>query len=225
MFSELAKKYIEEKFEIFKDTHPFFKPGHAIKWNNHLKEVYLSNVKFLLLQTGPNLVFAAQKADAANNQKLKSFYIEKYKEEDGHAAWADQDAENTNLTLSSEQVTSEMKDLTNYILSVINNNYTQYIFYILAVEYLTVLASPYLFEKLKAFNEQRSDLTVIAHHEELDRHHIKDDFKAIDDFFENSTNNIQAQNEITDKTIELLSKFYMLFVETKNVRIAKPMEA
>lgn len=216
MLSETSKSYIEKQFSLLVKNNPFFKKNTAVQWNEELKVVYLSTLKFIFAQTCPHLAIAAHQAELNGNLAMKSFFRDKLKEETGHEAWAHSDATHVGIEtkLSVAKVAAEAVELMSYMHKLIMRDYRLYLFYMLAAEYFAVLMSPVFFEKLRPFNETRESLTSISNHESADRFHILDDFEAIDSFFSSTPEEEAAMHEVVDYSFAIFSIFYLRFVET-----------
>jgi hypothetical protein len=145
---------------------------------------YIANMRFLVLHTDVNLKLARKRAEELGKPRLAHFFEQKAKEEEGHYHWAERDM----LTLkglfgvaSTAGPARSIAALLEYLQALIVEEPSQYLAYILFVEYLTVLTGP---EWLRLLEERcgipNSAMTVVGNHIELDKEHVVEGLREID---------------------------------------------
>ena len=141
----------------------------------------MHNIKFLLSRTTPNLELARDEAKNKGHQKLADFYHEKISEEEGHEAWADDDIRGNNSALTNILVSPYLSEMMTEVVASIRQNPFSYLGYVLLTEYFTVkVGGPWLEDLEKYCGISHRQVSVVDSHVELDKDHIQDDFRAID---------------------------------------------
>jgi pyrroloquinoline quinone (PQQ) biosynthesis protein C len=145
---------------------------------------YVANLRFLVQHTDVNLKLARTRAEQLGRKKLAAFFEEKAHEEEGHDRWAEKDMVTLKTMFgvtSSAEPARSIRDLLDYLRAMITEEPTQYLAYILFVEYLTVLMGP---EWLRMLEERcgipASAMTVVGNHVALDKEHVAKGLQEID---------------------------------------------
>jgi hypothetical protein len=150
---------------------------------------YLDGLRYLLQHTDVNLRLACARAAQLGRTELAQFFEHKAEEERGHEQWADSDMAGLTARFgvtSPKAPARSIASLLDYLRTIIVEEPTQYLAYILFVEYVTVLIGP---EWLRLLDERCgipvSLMSVIDKHVELDKEHTAEGLKEIDRLVDN----------------------------------------
>ncbi|HEY6559485.1 MAG TPA: hypothetical protein VI072_19515 [Polyangiaceae bacterium] len=146
-------------------------------------QTFLWNIRYVLGETPRNLELAQRVAVARGQAELSAFYGEKIGEESGHDRWAEHDllSLNPELDLASALAPLDpLAELMTFLRATIRREPSEFLVYMLFVEYLTVLLGPEWLAALEArCGIPSSSMTSIGRHVELDKHHVEDDLATI----------------------------------------------
>jgi hypothetical protein len=157
---------------------------------------YLANIHFLISHTPEHLNRATERALALGRPELADYFCLKLAEEEGHERWAEDDMEAMGR-LSGRRVLRQpseaMLRLIRNIERAIDRDPHQYVAYILFAECLTVRMGP----EWVAALEQRcgvpaTALTVATHHIELDKAHVEDGCRELDELVGNDETRLRS---------------------------------
>lgn len=143
---------------------------------------YIKNCLFVVRHTPVHLIKAREAAEALGLLDVAGFMAIKFSEEIGHDAWALADLESLQASpdiVVDQDITKTNQNLMAFVDSLATHQPLYYIAYITFVEYFTVLAAPPFIASLEKAGLPRSSLTIVAHHEELDKEHVVDDLNAV----------------------------------------------
>ncbi len=145
---------------------------------------YLTGIHYLVLHTPIHLNLAMALATERGDADLARHYAHKLEEEQGHHAWAENDIERlsrTSLKAPSAGVHPSMTELVAYIETLIHEDPTLYLAYILFAEYLTVILGPEWLELLESrCGIPRTSMSVVDNHATLDQEHVGEGLVVID---------------------------------------------
>jgi hypothetical protein len=160
---------------FFKAEDGTLTPGHIAR--------YLANVHYLIVHTPIYLVRARDRARGLGLEALAQHYDHKKGEEVGHEEWAERDLSRVSpLAPAKREVASTMRDLVAYIATIIDEDPTLYLAYILFAEHLMVVGGGEWLELLETrCGIPRTSMTVVGNHVELDREHVEEALDSIDD--------------------------------------------
>jgi hypothetical protein len=189
MIADALRAEIELYAVRMRQSNPLFRLAEEGTLTKEHMTRYLANVHHLLLRTPIHLVRARDRARALDDAKLAEHYENKLTEEKGHNEWAEQDMKSMappsvapeSSTSPRGEVLRSIGELVTHNASIIDEDPSLYLAYILFAEYLIVLLGP---EWLELLEERcgipRSQMTAIGNHAELDRGHAEEAFEQID---------------------------------------------
>lgn len=204
---------IKNKIEDFAghmiESNALFLNAKSGSFTKETMSKYLKNIHYLVQQTVPNLQLALKLSKEKNkDEKLVHFFREKIDEEMGHDKWAEEDLKN--FPESDHFISSEMKELLEYIKDRIEKDPTNYLPYIMLTEYFTVLTAEEWIKNLENnCHISREHLSVIDKHQELDKEHIKDDINIMNELFHGISFD-EAEKELME-TLKGSMKHFSLF--------------
>ncbi len=178
--------------------------------------LYLANVRALVAHTPLHLARAREAATIRKDYALAAHYDERIREEDGHEAWAVEDLAKVSQRAKNGRtdVLPSMRGMLEYIESVIDEDPTLYLAYIMFAEYLIVLVGP---DWLDVLEERcgipRSAMTVIAKHAELDKTHVQEALDKIDDLVA-APEKLPALRRVLEGSIAQFDRFCEELVNT-----------
>lgn len=163
--------------------------------------IFLENIRYLVNHTPKHLKLAISASE--DQPELKSFFEEKFLEEQGHDEWAKDDlkqlAKHTGASFQP-RVTEAMKSYVTMIAQAIEENPQLYPPYIYYTERLTVLVADTVNEAVsKSCNFGEKAATILTEHAELDQYHIIEGEKAITELVDeekHSARTLQFLDEI-----------------------------
>jgi hypothetical protein len=180
---------------------------------------YLANVHYLIVHTPIHLGRARDRARAVGDERLAVHFEHKKGEEIGHEEWAERDISRVSPLLAvpvKREVTSSMRDMVSYIASVIDEDPTLYLAYILFAEHLMVVGGA---EWLQLLEERcgipRQAMTVVGNHVELDREHVEEALDSIDDLV-GDPRKLPRMRRVIEETIAHFERFCAEVTETRH---------
>ncbi len=168
--------------EYILSEEPFFQQLLKGELRPESYALFLENVRYLVTHTPIHLKKAIARSEKF--PELKTFFEQKFKEEEGHDVWAEDDLKAMSPHLQRNdfelKVTQEMKTYVELIAAAIDEDPYLYPSYIYYTELLTVLLAEPMNEALEnKCNFGKNVATIITSHAELDQHHIVEGEAAI----------------------------------------------
>lgn len=186
MISQTLKNKIEDSTKRIINQNPFFVHAREGRIKRDQIAFYLRNLRFAFSQSV--LFFEMAHVKSKKDVELAAFFKEKIVEETGHDQWAVDDLKVLGFEvgdIEADDLSDSLRDLVHYLQNLILEDPRMYFCYITIAEYFTVLATPTLVDDLeKNCSIPRNALTAITKHEEADKEHTEEDFRAIDKFIE-----------------------------------------
>lgn len=179
MIDNQLKVEIETYAERLRRSSRLLKRARSGELSTQAVQTFLWNIRYVLLQSTPNLELAESVARERGYAELADFYAKKILEEDGHDRWAEQDLLSLNPVLDLRSDVAPLTPLTElmeFLRTTVRREPTHFLVYLLFAEYLTVLLGPEWVTTLAAHcGIPASSMTSIGKHAELDKHHVQDD--------------------------------------------------
>lgn len=185
MIAERLKVEIETYAERLRRSSPLLRKAKSGELSPQAVQTFLWNIRYVLGETPHNLRLASSVAQARGQLELSRFYADKIGEEAGHDRWAEQDLLSLNPELDLDfgrtlAPLDPLAELMTFLRSAIQREPSDFLVYMLFVEYLTVLLGPEWLAALEAgCGIPAASMTSIGHHVELDQHHVLDDLESI----------------------------------------------
>jgi pyrroloquinoline quinone (PQQ) biosynthesis protein C len=182
--SEMLKQDIEAYVSRFQSTSQLFVKARAGTLTPEAMATYIHGLRHLLRHTDVNLHLARTRAEELGRKELAAFFEHKAHEEKGHDQWADNDMIGLNEKFGVGAPAAPARSISallEYLREMIDEEPSQYVAYLLFVEYVTVLLGP---EWLRLLEERcgipTSVLTVVDKHVALDVGHVAEGLREID---------------------------------------------
>jgi pyrroloquinoline quinone (PQQ) biosynthesis protein C len=182
--SETLKQDIEAYATRLRSSNQLFRRARHGNLTPTAVVSYIANLRFLVQHTDVNLKLAQERAEQLGRTQLARFFQQKRREEVGHDRWADNDIallQGMFGVRPTLQPSTSIANLLEYLRAMITEEPTNYLAYILFVEYVTVLVGP---EWLRLVEDRcgipMSAMTVVGNHIELDKDHVADGLREID---------------------------------------------
>jgi pyrroloquinoline quinone (PQQ) biosynthesis protein C len=184
VISEQLQKDIDAYVVAFRRS-PLLERARAGEVTPAIVGRYLASIHYLLTQTPVHLSLAERIAIERGDGRLSAFFAHKRSEEESHHEWAESDkAELSQLfaEAAGHQPARAMYALVENTRDAIEREPALYLAHILFAEYFTVVVGP---EWIDALGEKCgipvSALSSIAQHVELDKHHVVEGVREIDE--------------------------------------------
>lgn len=225
MIANALRVEIEQYAARIKTSNPLFRSAENGTMTPERIGRYLASVHFLVSHTPIHLGRARDGARARGDTPLAEHYRHKIGEEQGHDLWAERDLRRVSEmapsvptgVASTPDVARSMRRLAAWLPSVIDEEPSLYLAYILFAEYLTVLMGP---EWLRLLEERcgipRTSMTVIGNHAELDREHCEEAFEHIDRLVADPRR-LPRMREVLRQSIVMFERFCAEIVESEQV--------
>jgi hypothetical protein len=185
MIGRALRAEVEAYAVAMRRTNPLFTRAEDGTLTADCLARYLANVHFIVSLTPPFLARARARALELGDGALAAHFAQKSGEEVGHDAWAARDLERVSAQAAGRVprgVLPAMRELTDYLMQLIDTDPALYLSYILFTEQLIVALGPDWLRMLESrCGIPRTSMTVIANHAELDRHHVEEALAEIDD--------------------------------------------
>lgn len=181
-FSSELKETTNRYCREFNRTSPLFKLGREGKVTHFHLATYVVNLEELFRQNGHTLKSACELYSP--NKTLSDFFLKKWKEENGHDAWAraDSTALSQSVTFSKKpEVLKEMTDLVAFLHDTMTYSPYRYIAYLFFAEHMTSILGPIWMDLLqKNLGSKNLPVTSLSKHIELDGDHAEEMGEFID---------------------------------------------
>lgn len=185
----------------------YFRAERGELTRRHLTR-YLASVHYLVTHTPIHLAIARRSALARGDAPLAEHFAHKMGEESGHDAWAERDFERMRLATAAQLAPCDaMRSMVDFIAATIADQPRYYLSYILFAEYLIVLLGPTWLGLLEErCGIDRSSMTVIGNHAELDREHTDEALDLIDDLVPDPRD-LAPMRAVMQRSIEHFERF------------------
>lgn len=190
MISQTVKQRTDEFWEHIRETNPMILRTRDGKLGAEHIQTYLASVRYLIEHTPIHLRTALNRAELTGRPKLAAYFRAKIQEEQGHDQWATDDLAKlraSHAPANTESVSPEIVKLVRQIERTIEHDPAHYVAYIFLAEYMTVISAP---EWLRLLEERcsipTSVMSVIANHAELDKGHVVDGMREMDELLADS---------------------------------------
>lgn len=164
---------------------PLFTKAEAGVLTPHCIGRYLANVHYLVSHTTVFLTRARDRALDNGDSALAAHYAHKIVDEAGHDLWAKRDLQRVAAMTAqpvSPDVLQPIRDVLDYLFSVIERDPTLFLSYQLLGEYITVALGTTWLDLLEEHcGIPRTSMTIIGNHVALDQDHLEDLLEQIDD--------------------------------------------
>jgi pyrroloquinoline quinone (PQQ) biosynthesis protein C len=185
MISEILRTEIEAFASDFRAKSRLLRSAKEGQLSHAIVERYLASIRFLLQHTPPYLTLARSAAVASGHLQLASYFERKLGDEAGHVEWAEADLErltDVSGVRGPRKPEPAVVDLMRDVRKTIEQDPFLYLPYILFTEYFTVLMGPEWLSALQAHcGVPMEAMTAVSQHVELDRHHVEDGCREIDE--------------------------------------------
>ena len=189
---------IEAYADRMKASHPLLDLARRGLLSPTAIGTYLSNARFLVQHTPLHLAAAARRAADLGKHDLSAFFLKKRSEEQGHEAWAESDMAVLEQRFDveySKRASAHLRDLIHYLDRLVATHPEQYLAYALFAEYFTVLIGPTWVSALREnCGIPASALSVISKHVALDREHVAEDLRELDQLIGAVSNEVPFQD-------------------------------
>jgi pyrroloquinoline quinone (PQQ) biosynthesis protein C len=185
MIGEALRAEIESYAATMRRSNPLFTNARNGTMTADTVARYLASIHYLVSYTPICLARARDRATVLGDDRLAAHYQLKRGEEAGHDAWAERDFERVSMQARrpvAREAMPAIRALIEFLARTIDEDPALYLAYILFTEHLTVLLGP---EWLALLEEhcgiQRTSMTVVGNHVELDKAHVEHALEEIDD--------------------------------------------
>jgi pyrroloquinoline quinone (PQQ) biosynthesis protein C len=207
MNSEVLRRDIKSKAPM--TVGPLIDRAQAGDVTPKMVMTYLSSLHFLVAYTPEALSNARKRALELQEPALANYFAHKLEEEAGHDAWARSDLEQLRerFQIAIPEPTESIRRVVELQREIIERCPRDYLAYILAVEYLTVLAGPALVQMLETrCGMPASAFSVVAHQVELVQEHVAEGLLEIDELVQ-TEDEMKALQETADLVLKHLQAF------------------
>lgn len=133
-------------------------------------ECYLKSLEYLFMVNADHIFQATQ--IYSKDSKLSEFFLEKWREEKGHDAWARNDLKKFEDQGMREQILSSLSDLTEFLETTMKKSPLSYAAYLFYAEYLTAEIGPdWMMTITKTLGVTPKHISALSHHVHLDGDH------------------------------------------------------
>ena len=172
---------------------------------------YLYNTAYIALCTQTHVELGQFKAEAANQPELVEFFVDKRREEAGHAQWAFQDLVRLQLQCGAGKrfrVREPLIQLLAQVQRELDRNPASYLVYSLFAECLNARLGPALVRALTAQGSFcAEELSMLAKHAELDPGHVAEDCRFIDLVSERAALRLDESCRFLDELVGHFTRF------------------
>jgi len=210
--ANLLKIQVEDYYRGLRVRSPFLQRASQGTVSPYMVAIYVSNLRFLFAQTPEFLKKSIERAHQARLPELATFYQEKWREEQGHDKWAEDDLVHISEMFGVKgelALSCHVKNLVKYLFETIEQDPLLFLSYIFFAEYLTILAGPELLYLLETkCGIPKRMVSAIGNHAELDKDHVDEMIREI--------NNLVDADGYSGKFLEVVEKassFHEAFCE------------
>lgn len=205
------KATIESFFESQKSSSTFFRALDEGRFNSTHLKLYMSNVYHLIKRTPDLLKRGIAIAHARNLPHLAAYYQLKYGEEADHHEWAREDVALINKVHGFQDIEPPLPAvvrLGNMVFEDLELNPYSYVSYIFIGEYFTVLAGPWILERIEhKCGLDPQQLSVVASHVELDKDHVTESIEEMEQLFAHGMDRATHLSDLK-RYCAVISEFY-----------------
>lgn len=175
MYKEITGS-VDQYYQRLKTQNSFFVKALNGTLNPTQLAEYIFNLKYTVTQSIPQIGLGARRCKELGLPELSEYFKLKVKEEAGHHLWAQEDLENLKKNFGVDinmKLCEPMLHLVDYNKNLVKKDPRLYLVYILFAEYFTVLAGPEFLDGVdKKCQIQKSQISVLTKHVELDKDHV-----------------------------------------------------
>jgi len=206
------KTRVEKHLDGFREHNPLLVRARTGTLTHRQFLDYLNNLMYFFHHSVIHLGIARRRAEQLGNEAIVPFLEEKLREERGHDRWAWNDLRRSKSRQEGfdlGRIAPATHRLLAYSVDLIGEDPELFLAYMFFHEYVTVVGGPELLADLDAHCGIPPDhVTSIAHHVELDRHHVEEDLAEITAVLERSPQKAPLLRRTIDDTAAHADAFY-----------------
>jgi hypothetical protein len=176
------KSSVEQKTEQLCQSNAFLVGAQKGQLSTAQIRGYLGGLRYLFDAFQRSLMMAAEISTERGEHELAVFFKGKYKEEDGHSTWADNDMRHfqVNADANEKAALDQAKRLESFLHDLIKNEPKFFLPFMYTLEYFTVLAGPVILDSLREKQGiESTKLSAVANHVKSDTPHVEEDLREI----------------------------------------------